>query len=560
MMPHDKPPGGMPAHLSTPQQLQILQERVNQQYGAFGARTAEDVAAEEVRVLADDWLKPAMKIIAGVFAASLFLYFVSHPDFDAPGSWSNRFRLDTAFIVVWGPLLYFVMWRQRLWKSLRVYLVLSLFIEAFSETMFQRYGGQLEGGYWDTVLWPANVAWFGTVKEFAGVPGASLPVFFFVTIALLYRAVKGAKPAEWTPPPRFAKNALHVFLGAILVLCALGVARGGQIEGAFRQTVHLLQLPIVAMLFLYALRVPGDLAAVGTAFVGTAVVRSLLVIYVYFGVCMPLGITDMPGKPEWCTNHSDSVLFVTSIVILFAHALEQRQQKTTLRALAIGALILFAIVLNNRRLAFVSLAAAPLVIYLALKPSKRKRRVTWAMAITIPLLAGYVLVGSEINSPSPLLKPAKLVTSVLDQKDSSAISRDIENENLIYTLHLDPVVTKGFGHDYESSPNNPPVDLSEVFKNYRLIAHNGVLWLWSIAGVFGFAAVWMVYPLASTLAMRGYRAADSPLERSAALASLGTVAVCVIQIWGDQGFNSYMTLITFGVAYAVAARLAVRAA
>jgi hypothetical protein len=50
------------------------------------------------------------------------------------------------------------------------------------------------------------------------------------------------------------------------------------------------------------------------------------------------------------------------------------------------------------------------------------------------------------------------------------------------------------------------------------------------------------------------------VERSAALASLAAVVVCVIQIWGDQGFNSYMTLVTFGVSFAVATRLAVRAA
>lgn len=562
MMPHNKPPGGsMPPHLATPSQLQVLQERVNAKYGAFGQlHTDGDAVVDDRRVLADSWLKPTLKIIGGISIATLFLYFASHPDFDAPGSWANRFRLDTVFIAVWGPLLYMALWRQKLWKSIRVYLVISLFTESFSETMFQRYGGQLEGGYWDTVMWPANVAWFGTIKEFAGVPGASLPLFFFATIALLYRAMKGPKAIDWTPPPRFAKNALYVFLSAIVILCVLGAVRGGSIEGSFRQTVHLLQLPIVALLFLYALRIPDDLAAIGTAFVATAVVRSFLVMWVYFGVCMPAGITDHPGKPEWCTTHSDSVLFVTSIIILLTHALEQRRRKTTLRALGLGAVILFAMVLNNRRLAFVSLAAAPMVIYLALKPSKRKRRVTLAMAIAVPLLMGYVLVGSEINSNSPLLKPAKLVTSVLDQKDTSSISRDIENENLIYTLRLDPVVTKGFGHDYEFSPNNPPVDLSDVFKNYRLIAHNGVLWLWSIAGVFGFAAIWMVYPLASTLAMRGYRAADSPLERSAALTALGTVAVCVIQIWGDQGFSSYMTLITFGVAFAVAARLAVRAA
>jgi hypothetical protein len=322
-----------------------------------------------------------------------------------------------------------------------------------------------------------------------------------------------------------------------------------------------MQLPLVALVFLYAFRIPRDLAFIGTAYVLVAGARSLLVLWVYFGVCTYNNIhgTYRHGvpQPEWCTNHSDSVLFVTALAILLAHALEQRSRKVTLRCLAIGTLIMAGIVFNNRRLAFVSLGAVPVIMYLALKPSKRKFRVTVAMAVLIPIVVGYVLVGSEINSPSPLLKPAKLAMSVMDQKDTSAQSRDIENENLIYTLNQSPMVTSGFGHEYKNSPNNPPVDLSETFANYKLVAHNGVLWLWSIAGVLGFALMWVVYPLAGTLALRGYRSAETPLQRSAALAALASIAVCVIQIWGDQGFSSYMTLVTFGVAFAVTARLAV---
>jgi O-antigen ligase len=208
----------------------------------------------------------------------------------------------------------------------------------------------------------------------------------------------------------------------------------------------------------------------------------------------------------------------------------------------------------------VSLGIAPLVMYFALAPSKRKRRVTSALALLVPLMAAYVLFGSEVDSSSPLFKPAKGIVSVLDQRDTSAASRDIENENLIYTLRQSPVFTKGFGHEYEHSPASPPVDLSYVFQNYRLIAHNGVLWLWSIAGVLGFGLLWFLYPLAGTLAVRGHRAAETPLGRASALAALGCVAVCVVQIWGDQGMHSYMTLITFGMAFAVASRLAVRPA
>jgi hypothetical protein len=281
---------------------------------------------------------------------------------------------------------------------------------------------------------------------------------------------------------------------------------------------------------------------------------------VYFAICMPAGITSLPGKPEWCTNHSDTVLFVTALMILLAHALEQRKRRVTWRALGLSAIILAGVVLNNRRLAFVSLAAASLIVYLALKPSKRKRRVTVAIAVLVPLLAGYVLIGSDIPSQSAFLKPAKIIVSVLEQKDASALSRDIENENLIYTLRQAPayVFTTGFGHEYQFAPEHPPVDLGETFRNFRLIAHNGVLWIWSVAGVVGFTLLWIVYPLGGTLAVRGYRAAQSPLERTAALGALGAIVVCVSQIWGDQGFNSYMTLITFSVAFAIAARLAVR--
>ncbi len=525
---------------------------------SLGARLEEQAAPiDEKALLADDFLKPTLRIIAGVFIASLFAFLASGPSFDAPGVWSNSFRFDTALVIVWGPLLFWVMRRFKLKGAVRIYLVLALFIEPFSEAMLRQQGD----GYWDTYLWPAAVAYYGTIKEWSGLPGASLPVFFFVTVGLLYRAVWGKKrDADWVAPPKFARTIYFIFMGGVLGLSVWGLIHGGTLEAEVRQILHLFQLPLIGLLFLYALRIPEDLPALGTIYVATALVRSALVVYIYFGVFVPEGITERPGHPEWCTTHSDSVLFVISILVVVLHAFEQRRKRTIYRAIGISAFILFAMVLNNRRLAFVCHAIAPAAIYVALKPSKRKRRVTTALILGVPLVLGYILIGSEINSPSPVLKPAKLVMSVLEQKDTSSQSRDIENENLIYTLSQNVVVPTGFGSEYQYSPNNPPVDLSDVFVNYRLIAHNGVLWLWSLGGVVGFTILWLIFPLTGTLALRGYRNAGSALERTAALTAFGSVAICIVQIWGDQGANGYMTPVTISVAYAIAIRLAMRAA
>jgi hypothetical protein len=553
--------GTSPPKALPPTRFEAITERVHKSYGAFGVRVRRN-DAEERRVLADSGSKTTLLTIAVVLAASTFLAFASHPAWSPHGEWMTAFRLDAAFVVIWGPLLYWVMARHKLSQSMRVYLTLALFIEAFSEVMFVEKG---EGGYWNSILWPAAVGWFGTIKELTGLPGASLSVFFLATVGLLARAVWGSPRsmgeggAERVRPPKLARNLLLVFLGVVLMLATIGVARGGQVDWTFRQVISLVQLPIVALLFLYAVRVPEDLPAIGTAYVLIALVRSLLVMFVYVGVCMPQGIHLLPGKPEWCTNHSDTVLFVTALVVLFAHALEQRKSKVSLRNAAVGLVILLGIVLNNRRVAFISLGIAPLVIYFVLDPSRRKRRVTLVLGLLVPLVAAYVLVGSEIASASPLLKPAKAIVSILEQSDNSALSRDIENDNLVYTLHGSPLFGNGFGHEYNFAPEHPPVDLSETFQNYRLIAHNGVLWAWALGGFVGFTALWLIYPITGTLAIRGYRTATTALERTASLVALGAVAICVIQIWGDQGFSSYLTIVTFGVAFAVAARLALRA-
>src|SRR5690606_12229474 len=86
-----------PPHLSEAD-LERLQQRVQERFGAFGERAPTESADEGRSSARVDW-RPDAKLMAGVAVASAFLSFVSQPAFDRPGAWASSFRLDTVFVI-----------------------------------------------------------------------------------------------------------------------------------------------------------------------------------------------------------------------------------------------------------------------------------------------------------------------------------------------------------------------------------------------------------------------------------------------------------------------------
>lgn len=78
--------------------------------------------------------------------------------------------------------------------------------------------------YWHPPLAFADMAYYASLKDFAGVPGLSLPIFFFGAIGLLHRARKNLRKREELapPPPRHAVQAMTFFLVAVLSVEAWG--------------------------------------------------------------------------------------------------------------------------------------------------------------------------------------------------------------------------------------------------------------------------------------------------------------------------------------------------
>jgi hypothetical protein len=444
--------------------------------------------------------------------------------------------------LIWVPAAIYVAVRAPVHIALRVYLVCALFIEP---------PDMIPGAtYWDSPLEPANEIFYRSLRVLTERYMVQLPLYFspflLCAVVLAFRARRLKLPAMRMPAAQLARNAAVVLAVAMIGLEVFGILRGGKIEPSTVQIMPLLTLPVVCYAFLAGLRGRNDFYALGNIIVSVAVARSALVAWVYFIVCMPQGI-----RPEYATTHGDSVTFAAAFLILLANVMENRNRRTLLRLALVGGFLLGAMVMNNRRLAFAMVILGALAMYVTLPPSQTRKKLNRYMLVVGPPVAAYFLIGE--GSDHPLFAPARLAWSAFNQKDDSANSRVIENENLMATLADVPVLGQGFGWEYKEIVKE--YEISEFMPLYRYLPHNSILWLWSVGGVVGFFLVWVIYVIAVYLAARAYRFADNAIERASMLAAIGMIACCVSNDWGDMGAHSNLRMMIFAVAFASGARL-----
>jgi len=479
---------------------------------------------ESARDAADTFFWPSIAIVFTVFVGS---WFADQLGGAAP-----------LLVVVWAPFLYKYILRSPPHLAARVLFLLSLILEAPDE----RPGN----GYWVPPFAPANLIFYAGIKKWTDLPGISFSLFSLLCLLLFLRARK-KRPGVIPPPPEAVK-ALKVFAITLAVMEVYGVfLRGGQGQPSYWQLIHPVTMVLAAAAFLHSIRGPRDFRAIGTIIVVAAVTKGLLVAWVYLVVCRPLNI-----RPFYATTHSDSVNFAMGVIVLAANAFEHRDKRSVWRALLLVPFLIFVIVMNNRRVAFVGVGAGVITTFAVLRVSPFKRTLVRGLIVLAPVFALYVKVGG--NSSSPFFAPAALIHSVMSGEDNSSITRDIENYNLIITLRENKIVGPGFGSEYiEAVKAN---DISAGFSLYKFIAHNSVLWLWSLGGLVGFTLLWMLYPIQAYFSARGYRLGRTHLDRAAGLATLAGTATALAQDWGDMGFNSYTCVTMFAMCYAVAAKLA----
>lgn len=266
--------------------------------------------------------------------------------------------------------------------------------------------------------------------------------------------------------------------------------------------------------------------------------RATLAVFVYLTEARAL---DAP--PLYLTSHADSITWTLCIVYLAARLLERPDVTMRVAAVGAGAWIGLAVVVNNRRLAWVMIAAAvAYTVVTAIGPARRRLR--QILAVAAPLLVAYVAAG-WVAPPSRYLAPAQSLKSVVSGDDRSSQTRSIEDFNLLFTVRSSFPFPNGFGHEYVEWIVAD--DISAAFEQYRYLPHNSVLGLLTMIGPIGLALVVVPLVLAVHASHRTLRRHSSPRRRVDAAMVVGAWISFLAFAWGDLGFFTPQPTAVMGI-------------
>jgi len=392
-------------------------------------------------------------------------------------------------------------------------------------------------GRWQSPLFAVGELLYENLHKHTGIGAlrfsALEAVILLLGMLLLYRKVWGIRlddPDGLGAIPNPMKVAFGVFLATLVGLELYGLARGGDFKNSLWQARQLFWLPVLGVVFGNAFKTSGARVGVLRVLVAVACVRSLVGIYFTYAIVRPSG-----WELEYVMTHSDAILGVVAMLIAAATLVERPTMPHVIMNLLVQPVLLMGLHVNDRRIAFVALAGGALALIL-MGPSWMRTTARKSLVVMVPALVLYIIVGW--HSSSPVFGPVATLRAIATSEDTSSQTRDIENYNLIQTLKQRPILGSGFGHEYVELVQAYKVD--HLFAQYKFIAHNSVLWLLSLSGWLGFAALWSLFPVAVAVALSVHRTATLPFDRVAAFGAVAATISFLVQAWGDMGLQSWM--------------------
>jgi hypothetical protein len=410
-------------------------------------------------------------------------------------------------------------------------------------------------GPWESPLAPLGRLLAINVNKSVPIQALALPGATIILLILLAIHVHRSLSHVHTDRRERAASAdvlpliLLLSFATVVWVCFRGISAGGDVQMAKIQVQSFVMMLLVAYLTVAALRGTRDYRTLAAIVVFSAVVKSLMALYVVRTVAPQPPAVEL----NFAVTHGESLLFASAVVLLLVRLAEAPSARNLVSAAAIVPVILVGMSSNHRRLVYVEVAAALLLYWVVGRRSQVKRLVARAVLVCLPIIAAYV--GAGWNSHSSVFAPVRIFRSVTDSDlDHSTEYRDLENYNLLATVRYNPLLGPGFGQPFAEEVKLPDISF---FKEYRYMPHNSILGLWAFCGPLGFTGLMLTLVVGMYLAAIAYRAAVTPADRIAAFMCLSTIVIFLIHCWGDIGFTERKAIYLVGPALGAAAQLAV---
>jgi hypothetical protein len=345
-------------------------------------------------------------------------------------------------------------------------------------------------------------------------------------------------------------GAILASLGSVGITLAWGLYRGGSAYQTYFQLNAFITGMIVALLLLCVIRTPKELRMLGTTVFAAAVVRGFLASYFYF---VHVRGQALNPYPPYMTTHDDSLLFVAGLVIAICWAIARRTMTAWLTAASVSALLFVAIIVNNRRLAYMEILFALAVMYRMLQGRDRRLVNRWLLVGT-PVVLLYAAVG--FGRTESIFAPLRALSTTGSVTDNSSLARQEENGNLTHTLDVSGnlLLGTGWGQPYEK--------VTSVFANfgpdwwqYLYLPHDSLLGIAVFGGLVGLFGIWLVVPVTAFLTSSGYQDSTGTVERAAGMAVVGLLPAYTAQCFGDIGFQSLTSGLILGVLVAAGGKV-----
>jgi O-antigen ligase len=401
-----------------------------------------------------------------------------------------------AYFVVAVPIVVGVSW----WRPVYGFALLLGLVFLTEEFEIDTLAGNIEPFLLNALPLLRNLKAYSPLTS---VPVNAFEIWLILLVVIwLVQGVLTNRPLRLAPPPCMA--AWMLAAATIGFTFFLGITSGGDVQVALwevRALGYLFGVAWVVPQLVERRRDVEIILVVVTLAFGLKAVQGLYRYFVVLGMELDLSQTFMA--------HEDPVMFVP-LFYLLVMLVHYRAAPGLRRVLLVSApLMLSALVLTQRRVAYITLGLCAVFLAVALSGSARRMLLRVMVAF---LVMGVAYTLAFAGSTSPWGRPIERAVSLFDPVNLSNLYRMLELENLRYTIQLHPWGI-GFGHPYEIIQTLPRLKMWP----YEYIAHNQVLWIWTKAGTVGFVLVMFFFARVVAESTWTHRRLQDPLFRAVAV-------------------------------------------